>query len=317
MDSDQKNFQLGLIFISTAVVFWGLLPVALKLTGLFVDAITLTWIRFLFALIFSFIVQFSLGRLNEFKQLNPLDWGKLIAAGLFLIVNYVTFVWCLDYLEPGAAQLNFQTAPFYLALGGLVFLKEKITLIQGLLFAMLAIGLLMFFHPALSASSANERIVWGILLVQLSSFCWCIYALLQKGLHSKLSPANSLLFIFGLGVLVMFPQSEVNAMSRFDEEQWLVVLFCSLNTIIAYGCFAQSMKYWPTVQVSAMIALTPVASFSTTILCVSLGWWPEIISHTPLDLISLGGIVIVILSAASVQLFSRGKKQPQVLIVKK
>jgi len=311
MLASRSDFQLGLFFISTAVIFWGLLPVAIKLSVPFVDAITLTWIRFLVAFIFSFIVQLSFGQLIAFKKLSSIDWLKLLAAGLFLIVNYVTFVWCLDYLEPGAAQLNFQTAPFYLAIGGLVLFREKVSFMQSVFFATLALGLLMFFHRNLTPGSLDEQIVWGILLVQLSSFCWCVYALLQKSLHKKLSPANILLFIFALGVVVMMPKSNLTVIPTFNPEQWLIVLFCSLNTIVAYGCFAQSMKYWPTVQVSAMIALTPIASFGTTIVSVSMEWWPDIISHTPLDWLSTTGIFVVVISAASVQLVSRKQSSPK------
>ena len=302
MTDKSKNFQLGLIFISTAVIFWGLLPVALKLSMPFVDAITLTWIRFFVALLFGFIVQSFFGKLNQFKSLALKDWVKLTAAGVFLIVNYVTFVWCLDYLAPGEAQLNFQTAPFYLALGGLVIFKEKINLLQSILFTTLAVGLLMFFHPSLMSTSLNKQVILGVLLVQVSSFCWCIYALLQKSLHNKLTPANILLFIFALGVLLLLPKSQLSVIPEFNSEQWLIVLFCSLNTIVAYGCFAQSMKYWKTVQVSAMIALTSIASFGTTILCVYLGWWADIITHQPLSILSTFGLVIVVISAASVQM---------------
>lgn len=302
MQTKKTDFQIGLLFISTAVLFWGMLPVALKLTTPFTDAISLTWLRFMFALILSLIVQAYFGRLNQFKNLIWQDWIKLTLAAILLVINYVTFVWSLDYLAPGVAQLNFQTAPFYLALGGLILFKEKISLVQSLIFAALALGLLLFFHPQLTATTFDQSIVWGVLLVQLSSFSWCLYALLQKSLNNKLTPANILLFIFCVGVVLLYPNSSLKNTIQFNLEQWLVVLFCSINTVVAYGCFAQSMKYWPTVQVSAMIALTPIASFGCTILCVYMGWWPDIITHDPIDSLSVIGIVAVVLSAAGVQL---------------
>lgn len=307
MTTKQAEFKTCLFFISTAVIFWGLLPVALKVSGLFIDAISLTWVRFLVALMFSLVSQLLIGQLGQFKLLSPKQWGLLLCAGLFLITNYITFVWGLEYLAPGEAQLNFQTAPFYLALGGLVFFREKISFIQAFFFALLAVGLLMFFHKNLTGHSGSNSLLWGIMLVQLSSFSWCIYALMQKWLNQVLSPANILLFIFALGVVVLYPKSSLTGILQFNSEQYFILLFCSINTIIAYGCFAQSMKYWRAVDVSAMIALTPVASFATSFLVASLGWWPETIGYPPIDLLSGIGILLVVVSAACVQIWNRPK----------
>ncbi|TQV75262.1 DMT family transporter [Aliikangiella marina] len=305
MTYSNHQFKLGLIFISTAVIFWGVLPVALKVSGGFIDAISLTWVRFLIALVFSLVSQWLVGQLGQFKLLTFKQWAILSIAGVFLITNYVTFVWSLDYLGPGEAQLNFQTAPFYLALGGLIFFKERISGIQAIFFSFLAFGLLLFFHKNITGIGYSTNIIWGIIFVQLSSFCWCVYALMQKWLNQVLSPANILLFIFALGVIILFPQSRLTELHRYSFEQYSILLFCSINTIIAYGCFAQSMKYWRAVEVSAMIALTPIASFATAMLAAYMGWWPEIITFPAIDLVSCLGIVLVVTSAACVQIWNR------------
>jgi len=104
-----NHAQLGLLFISVAVLFWGILPIALKLSGSFIDPVTLTWFRFLVALLVSILVQWSAGSLKQFAALDAKVWLRLILAGLFLMLNYVSFVYSLDYLartpQCGAAQL--------------------------------------------------------------------------------------------------------------------------------------------------------------------------------------------------------------------
>ncbi|MBP7665093.1 MAG: EamA family transporter, partial [Shewanella sp.] len=131
---------------------------------------------------------------------------------------------------------------------------------------------------------------------------WTSYALLQKSLLNRLSPANVLLVIYGLGIFVMAPFSDFSQFVSMDSFDWQIALFCAANTLIAYGCFGQSMKYWPTAQVSAMLALTPVFSFSATALVVSLGWWPEVFRADELDGLSLLGIGVIIVSVMVVQL---------------
>ncbi|MGE6380833.1 DMT family transporter [Shewanella baltica] len=298
-----NHAQLGLIFISVAIVFWGMLPIALKLSGAFIDPVTLTWFRFLVALVVSILIQWSAGSLKQFAALDAKVWLRLVLAGVFLMLNYVSFVYSLDYLAPGAAQLNFQTSPFFLAFGGVLFFKERLNAVQLSCFATLALGMLMFFHPYLDLSGANNHQVWiGVMIIQFSALSWTSYALLQKSLLNRLSPANVLLVIYGLGIFVMAPFSDFSQFASMDSFEWQIALFCAANTLIAYGCFGQSMKYWPTAQVSAMLALTPVFSFSATALVVSIGWWPEVFHADELDGLSLLGICVIIVSVMVVQL---------------
>lgn len=306
----QANFKLGFFFISTAVLFWGILPIALKLSASFIDPVTLTWFRFLVALLITFVIQYVSGSLKQFASLKSRDWLKLAFSGVFLMFNYVSFVYSLAYLAPGAAQLNFQTAPFFLAFGGMLFFKERLNAVQMACFATLALGMLLFFHPYLDFSQSDNSTIWiGVMIIQFSVCSWTSYALLQKSLLKKLDPNNILLFIYGLGVLVMAFFSDFTQFGVMTLNEWWVAIFCAINTLIAYGCFGASMKYWPTPQVSAMLALTPVLSFSATALVVSLGLWPNAFVSDELNLLSLSGIAIIILSVASLQLLPVMKKR--------
>ncbi|MGB1239428.1 MAG: DMT family transporter [Pseudomonadales bacterium] len=306
MNSTQQtssHFQLGLLFATTAVVFWGVLPIALKLSSAFIDPVSLTWFRFFTAFVISVVIQYLGGRLLQFKQLERLDWIKLTLAALCSVSNYVTFVYCLEYLAPGPAQLNFQTAPFFLAFGGALFFKERLSALQMSCFATLALGMLMFFNPYLSASDQPwQRVLIGVALVQFSALSWVCYALLQKSLIAKLSPANILLYIYGAGLFMMLPFVEFTHFAVMSGEQWVIALFCAFNTLIAYGSFAQSMKYWPTAQVGATVALTPIFSFLSSAVIVELGWWQGIIESPPITTLAYLGIALVILSVLCVQL---------------
>ncbi|MCW3170960.1 DMT family transporter [Shewanella subflava] len=308
--------KLGLIFVSVAVFFWGILPIALKLSGRFIDPVTLTWFRFLMAFVVTLLLQWRLGHLRQFSQLIRADWLKLCLAGILLMFNYVSFVYSLDYLAPGTAQLNFQTAPFFLAFGGVLLFKERLNAIQLTCFATLAIGMLMFFHPNLNVGNAdNHQIMLGVLIVQFSVLSWTSYALLQKSLGAKLSPSNVLLFIYGLGIFAMAPFSHFGHFELMSLADWGVVVFCGANTLIAYGCFGQAMKYWPTAQVSAMLALTPVLSFTATASVVSLGWWSDVFSADNLDALSLSGIALIIGSVFAVQIWPLYAKRKRAKLI--
>ncbi len=283
--------------------FWGILPIALKLSTRFIDPISLTWFRFFIALIFSFALQFYGGKLVQFKNLLLNDWFKLIVCAIFSMFNYVSFVYCLEYLTPGQAQLNFQTAPFFLAFGGILFFKDRLSSIQMMCFATLALGMMLFFHPYLDFSEVEHKNVWlGILIVQFSALSWTCYALIQKSLITKLSPNNILLFIYGFGTIAMAPLSDFEHFTLMNKSDWFIAIFCALNTLIAYGCFAQSMKYWSTSEVGPMVALTPILSFMSTEMVVIFGWWPDVFSSNQLNVLSITGIALIVMSVAGIQL---------------
>lgn len=308
MQNDQ--FRLGLFFATTAILFWGMLPIALKLSAGFIDAITLTWFRFLVAFVVSIFLQKMYGNLSQFRTLKLSDWGKLTLAAIFSLTNYITFVYCLDYLQPGPAQLNFQTAPFFLAFGGMLFFKERLSALQMTCFATLALGMLLFFHPYLDFSNQQSTNVWlGVLIVQFSALSWVCYALIQKLLIKKLSPGNVLFYIYGSGIFLIAPLSDFSHFTSMTLSEWTIAVFCAVNTLIAYGCFGQAMKYWPTAQVGAMLALTPVFSFTFTGLVVYLGWWSDVFTANELNFLSVSGIILIVASVFGVQLLPMLKRR--------
>ncbi|REG82405.1 DMT family transporter [Marinomonas pollencensis] len=303
MPTPKQVFLSGLFFSGITVLFWGMLPIALKLSSGFSDPVTLTWLRFSVAGIILGLWQWQRGNLTEFKSLSKKDWGRLATAGTFLIINYTSFAWSLQFLLPGSAQLSFQIAPLFLALGGLIFLKETIHIKQWGCFALLSAGMMVFFHPIFSSNQGST--IWlGFAIVQMSALAWSLYALLQKSLFTQLSPSNILLAIYGYALVVMLPFSSPAELTKMSFTDGMVAAFCCLNTLIAYGAFAQALRYWQTVQVSAAVALTPVTSFILTEVCVAWGFWPEIIQSSHADALSLFGMLLVIVSAISVQFIS-------------
>ncbi|SHO57067.1 DMT family transporter [Vibrio quintilis] len=284
-----------------------MLAIALKLTADFTDPVTLTWFRFMVAGIIVFTLQKRRNKLVQFKPLTKKEWLRLALAATFLIINYTCYAWSLVYLTPEASQLCMQVSPLFLSLGGLIFFKEYISRMQWFCFACLFAGLVIFFHPVIEGGAGQETatLITGMLIILASSLSWCCYALVQKSLFSRLDSSNILLFIYLFAMVVMLPFSSPSGLTQLSAEDMLIVLFCCLNTIIAYGSFAQALRYWETVQVSSVIAMTPVVTFIMIGLCVVMDWWPDVIHAASADWLSLAGMAIVVLSAISIQVLSK------------
>jgi drug/metabolite transporter (DMT)-like permease len=284
-----------------------MLAIALKLTADFTDPVTLTWFRFMVAGVIVFILQKRSNKLVQFQTLSKKEWLRLALAATFLIINYTCYAWSLVYLTPEASQLCMQISPLFLSVGGLIFFKEYISRMQWLCFACLFAGLVIFFHPVVAGGAEQETatLITGMLIILVSSLSWCSYALIQKSLFSRLDSSNILLFIYLFAMVVMLPVSSPSGLTQLSAEDILVVLFCCLNTVIAYGSFAQALRYWETVQVSSVIAMTPVVTFIMVGICVAMNWWPDMIHAASADWLSLAGMAIVVLSAISIQVLSK------------
>lgn len=305
MTTATRYFVYGLFFSCTTVLFWGMLPIALKVSNGFADPVTLTWLRFTFAGVVVFAWQWYRGVLSEFLQLTRGDWFKLALAGAFLIGNYTSFAWGLNYLNPEAAQLGMQVAPLFLALGGMLLFKERISVAQWGCFALLFSGLLIFFHPVLTNRNLDVGpMITGFSIILFSAISWSFYALAQKTLFNKLNSSNILLAIYLFAMVAMLPFTTPSQITNMNSTETWTALFCCMNTLIAYGSFAQALRYWETMQVSAIIAMTPVVAYLLTELCMVLGLWTGLVGTTAADWLSLSGMVLVVASAMLVQYFT-------------
>ncbi len=298
------RWKLGLTLALVTAAFWATLPVALKFTLEQVDAITLTWFRFAFA---ALVMGAWLGArrgLSGFSRLNRGDWWLLLLAAVMLIGNYVFYLLGLDHTTPANAQLLIQLAPLLMAMGGIFVFRERFAPAQWLGFALVVGGLLLFFGDQLQAAVANaHRYVIGALLIVLAAVVWALYALAQKQLLRRLSSQAILLFIYALAAASLLPFAHVGTLGALDGLHWAALLYCAVNTLGAYGAFAEALAHWEASRVSVVLALTPLL----TVLTVSVvhGIDPALVAPERIAWSGWLGAALVVLGSATVSLAGR------------
>jgi drug/metabolite transporter (DMT)-like permease len=71
-----------------------------------------------------------------------------------------------------------------------------------------------------------------------------------------------------------------------------VLLFCGLNTIIAYGSFGLAMSHWESSRVSAILPLAPLL---TLLFAYALNRWTAAsIPTEPMDWLGMLGALLVV-----------------------
>ncbi len=306
-----QNWRLGLGFALITAVFWGLLPFALKELLAHLDAITITWFRFSAA---ALIAVFWYGRrsVGGIKRLlSPASLPLTLLTVAALLVNYVLFVYGLSFVTPAAAEIIINTSPLLLLLGSILFFKEAFSARQWFGVVLFSIGMLLFFHHRLrDLVSTDPDYLFGLGIVFLGGVLWACYGLGQKLILRKEKANDLLLLIYIAGSLVYLPFAAPLGIIEFDGLLWAILLFASLNTIIAYGSFGIAMSNWDASRVSAVITIAPLIT-------LGFGWlmdaiWPGSVHIEPMDALNwLGGMLVVV--GSIVAALSDGGTKPKIV----
>lgn len=298
------RWRLGLALSLLAVLLWGVLPIALKIMLQVLDVYTLTWFRF--AIAFGLLaVYLALRRkLPSLQQLRSASLGLLAIATIFLAVNYLLFVQGLALTSANNAEVLIQLAPVLFGLGAIAIFKERYTVRQWAGMAVLVLGFVLFFHEQLRTliTGASNYLI-GSSLIIIAAAAWAVYALAQKQLLQQLSSANVMLIIFGGCALMFSPVAAPQQIFKMSPLHLGTLLFCGLNTLVAYGAFAEALEHWEASRVSAAIALTPLCTLVAVEIVSSA--MPNLIAPEPLTILGIVGAILVVAGCMAIALGRR------------
>ncbi|NET89955.1 MAG: DMT family transporter [Kamptonema sp. SIO1D9] len=301
---DSGRWRLGLGFSLVTVFLWGILPIALTVTLQELDVYTLTWFRFVVSFVLLGLILAVRGKLPQVKKLTATPLWLLAIATIFLAINYLLFVQGLAMTSPANAQVLIQLAPVMMGLGAIAIFRERYNLRQWMGLAVLTLGFSLFFHEQLNnLINAQGTYLLGCFVVVIAAAAWAVYALAQKQLLQTLSSANIMLLIYGGCALIFTPFAQPQQLFSLPSLQWGTLIFCALNTLVAYGAFAESLAHWEASKVSALLATTPLVTIGS----VSLLDWliPSLIAANPLTILGFFGASLVVTGSAAIALGKR------------
>lgn len=291
MNNVQENWKKGLVLSLITVLFWSTLPISLKISLSAMDAMTLTWFRFLAAALFTLVVLMHKGKLKQFHSLSQSQWLWLSLAAMMLIGNYVLFLIGLEMTSPANAQVFIQMAPLLMTLGGVLIFKESFNKMQMLGVVSIIIGLSLFFRDQIQQIISSDYTL-GIWVMFAAALTWAIYALIQKKLASVLSSQSILFFIYCFATVVLVFWGNYDEFSQINATQWWAIAYACINTVIAYGAFAEALNHWNASRVGMVLALTPVI----TLLAINsfAFFFPDLIAAESIQSIGYVGMVFIV-----------------------
>lgn len=297
MHTSSGRWLFGLSLALLTALLWGILPVKLKQVLQVMDPVTVTWYRLLVSGALLFIWLKTMGRLPSFKPLGARGKGLVAMAVLGLVGNYVLYLIGLRILSPGTTQLLIQTGPIMLLIGSIFVFKERFSLGQGIGLAVMLLGFGLFFNERLvELFTSFGEYTTGVLLVLLASLVWTFYGLSQKQLLTVWDSRQVMMVIYLFCALLITPWAHPLEVLQLSPVQGFLLLACCLNTLIAYGAFAEALAHWEASKVSATLALTPLVTLVSVAIAAWL--WPAAVQAEQLNLLGYGGALLVVAGSA-------------------
>jgi drug/metabolite transporter (DMT)-like permease len=304
---------LGFGFAATTMLLWGVLPLALRAALRALDPITLTGFRFVVSALALGAVLAARNQLPALGTLTRSGAALLAIATIGLAANYIGFLLGLDHTSPANAQVLIQTGPLLLALGGLAVFGERFAPRQWLGFGVLVVGLGTFFSSQLAAIGREVgrdagRYVTGVAWIGFAAATWSVYGLAQKQLLRALPSQPLMLCIYAGCALCFLPWSRPAALGGLSLETWALLAFCAANTVLAYGAFAAALEHWEASRVSAVLALTPLATIACSLVAARVA--PERFVTEPLSATSWLGAAAVVGGSLAIALGKARADEP-------
>jgi len=296
MQAQEQNPLAGFLLSLIAAMMWGVLPIALKELLLGMGATTIVWYRFLVAFAVLLTWLSVTRRLPRLAQITLRPRLLLLIAALGLCANYFLFSYSLNFVNAETSEAVIQLTTLFLILGGVVVYKEPFLGIQKLGTGLIILGLLLFFNDRMAVFvNINNTETLGVIIVVFAAVTWTLYALLQKRLLRQFSSVQILFSIYTVSIVVLLPFIQPSTL--FSLEGWHLTLlaFCCLNTLVAYGSFAEALNLWDASKVSATLALAPLFTIGTLKLIVFFS--PDYEFSDRLSTLSLLGAAMLVLGS--------------------
>jgi drug/metabolite transporter (DMT)-like permease len=240
------------------VIFWGASFVATKTVLLEIKPVTVIILRLILASILLTIIALSTKR-NFSINLKSHGW-------IFILALIATFhLWIqvtgLQYTTASNTGWIIGTAPIFMAVLGLIFYKEKITLLHliGILIAMFGLLLLIGKGNILNIDLIKNK---GDLLVLGSAFTWGVYSMVNKKISLTYSPLMTILYLFLMMAIIIIPfnmNSETYySVINLSLTGWISILFLGLFCSgVAYVIWAQALRDMESAKVGAFLYFEP------------------------------------------------------------
>jgi drug/metabolite transporter (DMT)-like permease len=245
-----------------AVTVWGASFVATKIALQYVAPTTLVWARFAMGVI---ILGLAVGLTKQFSLPQGRDWWYFALLG-FLGITFHQWLQSTALVTAQASTTSWIVAssPIFMAILGVIFLKEYLAWYQISGIVLAAFGVLIVVSKGdLSAISAGNFGEAGDLLILISAINWAVFSTISRSGLKRHSATLMMFYVMTFGWLfssILFVAGPgFEQFSKIPWDGWLAILFLGIFCSgIAYIFWYGALKVLPVAQTGAFLYIEPI-----------------------------------------------------------
>jgi len=241
----------------------------------------LVFYRMFFAVVLLLPALLKSG-LGEYRNISKKNLALCAVSGLFLGLHFSFYFESLKLTSIASSVVLVDTEVFFVAIGGLIFLHEKLNKIGWICIVVTFVGSVIVAVGDMSGGALK-----GDIIALLGAVCVGIYTLIGRQMRKSMSTTAYTWIVYLVAGIVVFVVSSVskNYVVPVSAKNVLIGLgltvFC---TLLGHSIFSWGLKYEKAAFVSTAKLLEPV--FASIIGVFLFGEIPPVTSV-------VGGILII------------------------
>jgi chloramphenicol-sensitive protein RarD len=252
------GFTKGVLFVVFAYILWGVLPVYWHILS-FADPLRILGCRISFTLVFTAIALRLTGNRTWLRLITKKENRfYTVGAGLAISFNWGLYIWAVNTGHTIDASLGYYINPLIAILLGLIFLKEKLSILQWCAFGMAVIGVIIL-------TDFSGIFPWIALLLAISFGLYGLFKKKNKAEVLEALGAETLAASPAGLILLLFPASDFSSALSFSPVQWAVLASAGIITAIPLLAFANGAKLLPLSTVGFLQFINPTILFFLSI----------------------------------------------------
>lgn len=284
MTADERR---GLVYVGIAVLFFSTSPVLIRWAAATLTAYEITAGRMAVAA----IAVLGLALFQRHKLPPRQDWPKFALFGLVTALHFGFYIASLAYTSIAHSLAIIYTAPVFVAIFSLIFLKEKLTVRQwmGIGVAVLGVGVLAGFEPHFT-----RRMLIGDLMALGSAITFGIYSVAGRSQRDRYPLFVYAGTVYAVAALWLIPPAAAN----FSPDGYTLA---AVGSILFLGLFPLGLGHTLYNAALRRVSATYVNLIATqevtggiVLGILLLGEYPTINSVIG-ALVTLAGIVLVVI----------------------
>jgi drug/metabolite transporter (DMT)-like permease len=259
-----KNVML-LVFITLAATFT---PIFAKLTVAEISPLSLGFFRFGFAAILFFITL-------KFRKLDlkfdKKDYPRLVLLALLCIpLNQFFFLTGIKLSFASHSGIIYSLNPVYAYVIAVIFRYEKFQYSKLLSILLTVVGIFFIFYEGLTATSVNNEVMKGDILLLFAVFTFSMYLTLGKNIIGKYGALKVSTFVFLLGSILYIPLFiyDLPNFTLVNLTYKGIIGFIYLSVVVAYLAYFVWYYALKNIAVSRLTTLSNISPLLTVLFSI-------------------------------------------------